>query len=398
TEASLNLDVNGDGTKDLVTVLFWDPAHSDALTGKAAASLVVPPGPTSPPTPPTTTSVQALEITALAVAPNGGRRLLQYVVAPLIVSAAPSLPSTLYTNWPYFPAALTLDGNFVTFQSPGVSSYQISGLDSNYPWPSPSGAAAAISSIGYINAGDTADIQAEVNPDAQYYPGANVQTAPTIQAAMPSLCNLTSGIPTQSCLNAAPTNILLRQSWMNPASLDSVMQDITNSADVVIPGSASSSDIHTLAPLMTATNPMTIVVNGNLRLNGRGFVGYGLLLVTGTLTYDPDASWNGVVLVVGQGIFASSGSGSGGINGAVLVAQTRDSFTNDLITGNTLGAGCFGTQSGCNVLGGHHHHGFGSGYGSNPGFGIIYNSGSVKSASGPLTYKVLSFHEIPLPE
>jgi hypothetical protein len=183
---------------------------------------------------------------------------------------------------------------------------------------------------------------------------------------------------------------------MNPIFLDSIMQDVENSADVVIQGPANSTDIANLAPSMSASNPMTVVVNGNLRLNGHSFIGYGLLLVTGTLTYDPDATWNGVVLVVGQGIFASSGSGSGGILGTVLVAQTRDSSGN-LLPGPGLGSACFGSTSGCGVYGyGHGHHGYGGGYGSNPGSGVSYSSSSVGSAQGPLTYKILSFHEIPL--
>jgi hypothetical protein len=173
------------------------------------------------------------------------------------------------------------------------------------------------------------------------------------------------------------------------------MQDIENSADVVITGTATTTDITNAAPGMTASNPMTIVVNGNLRLNRRGFVGYGLLLVTGTLTYDPDASWDGIVLVVGQGVFASNGNGSGGIVGTVFAAQTRDSSGN-LLPGTSLGPSCFGSESACGVLGFGHGHGFGSGYGTTPGFGVSYNSCIVNSAKGPLTYKILSFHEIPL--
>jgi hypothetical protein len=381
TEGALKIDVNEDGVLDSATVLFYDPAHTDPLTGVAAPSLVVPAGPSSPPVAPTPTAVQALEITALAVAPNGGRRLLQYVVAPLIIS-----PDTTDQN---FAAAVTLNGNGVTFQSPGISSYLVNGVD-GCSSPAPPGLPNAVASVGYANAADYADIFTQANADKQSYPGSPLSTSPPppgYTPTMPSLSNLNIGYP----------NSVLRQSWLTPASLDSVMQDIVNSADVVIQGSANSQDILNLAPLMSASNPMTIVVNGNLRLNGRGFVGYGLLLVTGSLTYDPDASWNGIVLVVGQGIFASAGSGSGGIVGTVFVAQTRDSSGN-LLTGNVLGSGCFGSSSACGVFGfGHGHHGFGGGYGSNPGFGVNYNSCTVNSAKGPLTYKILSFHEIPLP-
>lgn len=358
TEQALNLDVNGDGVLDRVTPLAYDPANLNS-SRQPAPSLIVPGVPASP------TSVQALEITALAVAPNGGHRLLQYVVAPAVIS-----PDALDQN---FPAALTLDGNGVGFQTPGTSNYQINGMNGACP-PGPPTAPVPVPAIGYINPGDYASISAEVAPNNANYPGAPVSTSPSCTGTTPSLANLNLG-----------SNPILRQSWLTPAYLDSVMQDVQNSADVVINGPATSSQIVSQAPTMSANNPLTVVVNGNLLLNGRSFMGYGLLLVTGTLSYDPDATWNGVVLVVGRGMFVSNGSGSGGITGAVFVAQTRDSAGNLL---PSLGPSCFGSVSSC--------HGVGSGYGSNPGYGINYSSTWVGSAQGPLTYKVLSFREIPL--
>lgn len=127
TEKALNIDVNGDGVLDGASVLFYDPAHVDP-SARPAASLVVPLGPSSPPVAPTGTAVQALEITALAVAPNGGQRLLQYVVAPLIIS-----PDAADQN---FPAALTLDGNGATYQAPGTAAFKINGVDTCNP-PAP---------------------------------------------------------------------------------------------------------------------------------------------------------------------------------------------------------------------------------------------------------------------
>jgi hypothetical protein len=361
TEQALNIDVNGDGVLDGASVLFYDPAHVNP-SAQPAASLVVPLGPSSPPVAPTGTAVQALEITALAVAPNGGQRLLQYVVAPLVIS-----PDAADQN---FPAALTLDGNGVTYQAPGTSGFKITGVDTCSALTPPGSVAA----IGAANAGDTASVLAEVNSppaDSVYYPGAPVSSVPPpYTPTTPSVSNLNVGFPSS----------VLRQSWLTPASLDAVMQDIENSADLVLTGTVTGADISAKAPLMSASSPMTIVVNGNLNLSGWHNSGYGLLLVTGTLYYDPDASWNGVVLVVGQGIFSTSKNGTGGFNGAVFVAQTRDSSGN-LLGGTSLGPAFFGSQTS---------------YGSNPGFGINYSSCMVKSAQGPLMYKVLSFHEIPL--
>jgi hypothetical protein len=363
TEQSLKMDVNGNGVQD-AGVLYYDPARLNPLN-KPAPSLVVPTILACPTVAPTPTSVQALEITTLAVAPNGGRRVLQYVVAPLIVSPDAADQS--------YPAALTLDGNNDTFQSTTGPGYLLSGVDACNPPPAP-GLPAAFPSIGVTNAGDYANILPIVNTAAEKvsYPGAPLSAVPPpYTAATPSLSNLNPGLPAT----------VLRQSWLTPATLDAQMQDILTSADVVINGNATGTDISNRAPLMSAANPMTIVVDGDLNLTGWHNSGFGLLLVTGTLYYDPDATWNGLVLVVGQGVFSSSKNGIGGINGAMLIAKTRDAAKN-LLPGPGLGAAFYGSLSS---------------FGTNPGFGISYNSCMVNSAKGPLTYKVLSFHEVPLP-
>ena len=358
TEQSLNLDVNADGFLDGAGVLYYDPAHVNSSNPSQPAPGLVVSVPSTPPTPLTPTSVQALEITALAVLPSGSRRVLQYVVAPLVIS-----PDATDQN---FPAALTLDGNGVTFQGPtAIGSYFVAG-NSDPCNPPPS----SVPAIGFTNSADYGLIFAHANVHPPNYPGFPVGPPPTYTATMPSVAN-----------------VMLRQSWLTPATLDAAMQDIEKSADVVINGSATGSDISNLAPTMSAASPMTIVINGNLSLTGWHNTGFGLLLVTGTLTYDPDASWNGIVLVVGQGMFISGNSGYGGFNGAVFVATTRDS-SNNLLPGNSLGASCFGNQVECTGFGGH--------YGSNPGVGVSYNSCWINTARGPLTYKVLSFREIPL--
>lgn len=378
TEQALNIDVDGQGIQ--AGLLYYDPANLNRSNQAAPGLLVSTQPPFSCPlaAAPTPTSIEPLEITALAVSSNGGgRRLLQYLVAPLIIS-----PDTLDQS---FPAALTLDGNGVGFDSPGTANYYMTVHDGCPVAPS-----TMIYSIAYTDPGDFGDIQPQVAPAGNY-------------SGMSSTCVAAStGLLTAPFVSpTAPpgyTSGLIRATWQTPATLDAVMQDIENSADVVINGSATSASISAQAPTMSAANPMTVVVNGNLRLSGNGFVGYGLLLVTGTLTYDPDTSWNGIVLVVGQGMFVSSGSTmgtGGGIMGAVFVAQTRNGAGNLL---STMGPSCFGTVSSCGTLGfGLGHHGFGGGYGSNPGQGISYSSVFIGSAQGPLTYKVLSFHEIALP-
>ena len=367
TEKALNLDVNGDGVSDTTTPLYYDPARVVGVT--PAPSLILP----SSSIPLTPSAVQALEITSLAVLPNGSKRLLQYVVAPLLVSTqistqvdspTPPLPSGLPFN-PGFPAALTMDGNNVSYQDPGTPDYVVDGRDLGAGICTP--AHTGVESIEYTNPADSSysSILANVTPVKSSYPGYLLD--PTTYAPT------TPSVP----LPSVPTAV--RQSWLTPATLDAVVQDITKSADVVIAGPATGSNM----PTWSSSIPMTVVVNGNLNLTRWYQTGYGLLLVTGTLTYDPDTTWNGIVLVVGQGVllWSDRGHGWGGINGAVLVANTRDASGNLLAT---LGPASFSGAGG-------------SGYRYSARGGIIYNSCWVNSAGAqaPLTYKILSFHEIP---
>ena len=122
---------------------------------------------------------------------------------------------------------------------------------------------------------------------------------------------------------------------------------------------------------MSFSNPQTVVVNGDLTLNG--FTGYGLLLVTGKLTYSGDSGWKGIVLVIGQGVVEETGSANTGeIDGAVFVAN--------VVPGGvpTLGPSSYTV--------------------ANPGGkGIYYNSCWIAKAQKPISYKVLSFREIPYP-
>jgi len=120
---------------------------------------------------------------------------------------------------------------------------------------------------------------------------------------------------------------------------------------------------------------MTIVVNGDLDLHSWHHIGYGVLVVTGVFTYDPDASWMGIVLVIGQGQVVSTLLGGGEFDGAVLVAQTRQP------NGTVLPDPNLGSASWRQTVG---------------GTGIYYSSCWINSMQ-PITYKVLSFREVPIP-
>jgi len=377
TEQSLNVDVDGNGVLDGSAVLFYDPAHANAANNPAPGLVLS--SPPLPPTAPTPTAVQALEITALAVLPNGSQKILQYVVAPLVISAQVSSNSVSPFN-ANFPAALTLAGNGVNYVGPQTTSFTLNGQDQ-------CATNTMYYAIGFTNSADGAEIaQGAAGPPPPPGYANNYQGYPGSAGPPPTT---TKGLTTIANVNPNPSNALLAPSWMTPASLDAMAQDITKSADVVLDGKSSGPAHGSNLPTMSPTTPMTVAVNGDLDLTNWHGIGYGLLLVTGTLTYDPDATWEGLVLVIGQGTFVSTRSGVNGLDGAVFMAQTRDSSGNLL---SSLGAASF-SQTGSS---------------GNFGRGINYNSCWISGnpsnpivqgvqgplISGPLSYKVLSFREI----
>jgi len=321
TEFSGNIDVDGINGIDNLNPLFFDGMQQLLSTNGI----------------PVAAASQVLTVTALAVTPYGSRRMVQYTVA--LAGSAAALANV--------PSALTLDGNGVSFTGPsagtggrGNGNFQIVGNDSN----APPGTQSGLPAIGYTNSSDGPSVSMAATPSGNYLSPA--------------------GVPNVDLVSLPPI-------LQTPSGLQTLVNSITQSADLVLsppPGTAASQN--SLPSAMSASNPMIVVVNGDFNLHGNG-TGYGLLLVTGTLDYDPDASWNGVILVIGQGTFASSRRGVGVINGAVFVAQTLDASGNLLAN---LGYSSF-TQTG-------------------GGSGIQYSSNWVKATQALMTYQVLSFREI----
>jgi Tfp pilus assembly protein PilX len=310
TEQSLNLDASPYDTTVDNTLVYYDGAKlNDTATGN-----------------------QVLEVTALAVLPNGSQKVLQYLVAP----------TPLNLN---FNAALTLDGNNVQFTAPNTTNFWVRGND-QYSAGGCNPGPGVVTAVGYTNSSDAS--QANIL--------AAIQTGPP--PSQDRRGNYTNGV--SATPNVSP--VALSGNLQTVAGLNALVQTITQNADVVINGNATEAN---MPAAMSATNPMTIVVSGDLTFNGWHNQGYGLLLVTGTFTFDPDATWNGIVLVIGRGMLYSHQSGSGQLNGAVFLAST-----------DPLVAPYFE---------------FTSSSGSN---GIYYSSCWIQAAMPTAGYKILSFHEI----
>jgi len=272
SEKSLNLDVDADGLPDSTTPLYYDGTNRVFSNNPGV-------GP------------QALELTALAVLPNGSQKLVQYVVAPLVVSL------------PTFPAALTLltgPGNNVAFNATGDPATNVRGIDQD--------------SVGTCAPGGAVPaIVTSTNPDVS-----------SVKGGIPG--------PAQSHytgLNPAP-DVQLLPGWFpaslqTPAGLQALVHSITLNADVIITGPANGSSLPS-SMYNPSPNPLTIVVKGDLDLTSWSQTGYGLLLVTGNFSYGAATSWRGIVLVIGNSsptTITGSGSGAGDFDGVFFVANSN---------------------------------------------------------------------------
>jgi hypothetical protein len=309
------------------------------------------------------TGAQVLELTALAVLPNGSQKLVQYLSAPIPVLLPP------------FPAALTLAGNVISinptvgYSAPATNNnFWINGNDQDCNGI-PTGS--KVPAIGVLNSTDTPVVTSGGTVNGITFTG--IPSGPIRNTNYPGL-GLSPDVQT--------VNATFNGSFTSPSGLDSVAQTIIQNADATVPTTTPAAQTAFLTNLVTSgamssTSPLTVVVNGDLDLTGWHNTGYGLLLVTGNLTYDPDASWDGVVMVVGQGTVIGWRGGSGIFIGAMLVARTRDT-TGVLLSGSNLGYSYVDFNHG----------------GSMGGDGIRYSNCWIQKAQPNAGNKILSFHEI----
>ena len=332
TEQSMKLDVvTYDGTANDATPIYYDGTFNNNSSGR-----------------------QVLELTALAVLPNGSQRLVQYLVAPLPIT----LPQ------PVFLAALTLTGGQgnPVFQAPANNAvYAVKGDDHDC---NGNALGTPVKAIGlYGN-----------------YPGNSSNSAVNgIKGGIPTNVSGTNPQLSYTGSNPPPPDVEYLNAWETPSQLDSIAQTIIQNADVILPSGPVNYPLPTvtgsaLTPLgMSSTKPLTVVVNGNLDISNWSHDGYGLLLVTGKFTYDPDTNWNGIILVIGQGIVDGSHMQYKQINGAMFVAKTRDPSGNLL---PDLGGALVSFDP------------------AMQGNGIHYSSCWIQKAQPTGGYKILSFHEI----
>jgi hypothetical protein len=337
TEFSLKTDVDNNGTLDAANVLYYETATT-------------PPSLTQVPS---SSAYQVLEVTSLAVLPNGTQKLMQYLVTPQVFGMS-------------FPSALTLAGSVGTYVGASSNPYKMNGADGSGNPPAVPGCTnnkPPVDAIGVSAASDAAIVAAGIPGNRKgNYTGAGGGTPNVNTVPMPS-------------------------TFSSPASLDQLVNNVRQNANVVIPNPPNPQNYnnsgttynfgqsgpgYTWPANMSASNPQTIYVDGSFDLGPN--TGYGLLVVTGNFQYHGNSGWKGIILVVGDGTttFIGNGGGNGEFDGAIFVATTRD------VNGVQLNN--FGTVN-YDISGG-------------GGNGVYYNSCWIQQVQQPPTYKVLSFREI----
>src|SRR3974390_105711 len=236
TEAALGVDVDGSGSLDSFTPLHYT---GTALTTNSGVGN------------------EALEITAFVYMPDKSTRLLQYIVAPnsLQYSFVPASASLAQA----FPAALTLAGGpGVNFQGPNSGGFYMNGNDTGPPGACANSPWSPVAAIGYMNSGD----QSEVVEGVPAGPSPAPDNRANYTGAPPP-----SGPPTPSV-----AQVVLPLTLQTPAQFDSLVQTITQNADVVLTPPVGSNSVprSALPAGMSTTNPMIVVVNGVLDLTTRG--------------------------------------------------------------------------------------------------------------------------------
>ena len=250
-------------------------------------------------------------ITAMAITPQGSRRVGQYEAgAYMITPPAAGLdfagPGAHFNNAP----------NSNNFGINGTNSGDPANAGVYTPWTGPGGQAAcpvttpaALPAIGVGDAAGVTNIDNDIpnNRTGMYTGLAPIPPAPLV----PSVQN--EGVGTAQY----PSNNVLGpgSNWSTPYQLNQLAQAMANQANIVCPGSAACAG----TTFGTDSAPKITYINGDATLSG----GAGVLVVTGTLTFNGNTNFDGLILVIGQGIMNVQGGGGGQVNGEVLIANTN---------------------------------------------------------------------------
>jgi hypothetical protein len=247
-------------------------------------------------------------VTSMAVTPQGSRRIGQYEVAAFSITPPPS--------------ALALNGPAAVFDpAPNSNNYFSNGNNtgaSAYTGPGGPAACAATgpAQVPAVSVGNQQGVNNLIGP------GGN---PPSPNGSIPNnrRSNYTGTGSTPAIVNSGPTGTnQLSGAWSSPSALNAMVAAIANGADVTYTCGIGSPCTGS-GPYGTDTAPQITYVNGDFNFGSN--TGSGVLVVTGALNITGNSSFNGLILVIGQGVINENGGGGGQFNGSIFLAKTNNS-------------------------------------------------------------------------
>ncbi len=338
TERSTGIDVNGDGNLNNLTAIYTD--GNNQFVGD--------------PSPGSNIYQQVFRITALAVAPGGGRRVVQYDAYRVVFNLA-------------VPSALTFDGQGSALFPANSAVYHVDGND-NPPAPAnqpPGGCpapGAPVPGVGVITPGDDVAISNAIPKNRQAnYTGAGGVT--------PDVQNVAGALP-NNLKTVGDLDKLVQSLNQGATTSLSPLAGQTTITNAQFTDASPASGLQIGSP----SSPEIIVANGPTVLSG-AVTGYGILVVTDDFVIKGNFTWEGIILVIGSGYVQVAGGGGGSIDGAMLLARTRDAAGNPLPSASIPGGSTLDWQGG-------------------GGNGIHYSSCNINNANNAnAIYRVVSFRE-----
>jgi hypothetical protein len=219
-----------------------------------------------------TDSNDRVMITAIGTGPNYSSEINQAIVER--------------DSFPSMPATITMIGPLPSFDGGNSNAKKYVGDDCA---GGISGLAVPV--VGVIGAAAESNAEAGVRKPGSYTSGGS------------------TGVDTVTNISGA-----IDPSWKDCNDLHDLARKVRAAADVVGTSSTPNSS------LGTTLARKIVYIEGDYVVGG-GLNGAGLLWVTGTLTFNGNASWAGAIFTVGKGNFQRSGGGNGVISGANFVAN-----------------------------------------------------------------------------
>jgi hypothetical protein len=337
-------------------------------------------------------------LTSLAVSPTGSRRLSQFEI-----SRYPAPP---------IPGGLTFNGPGANFLPADSNNFMIDGHDHAVAGPRCSGPRSAIHAVTangaaarstlitqvqddgrpdhYLGVGN--DEQTNAGPPAQDFAGQQYDystTPPTPTQMLPDIADGTVVDTLHPDYDPATSKPVLDK-FDTVEENEKIVSQFTENADTLATGDVNGAGSLPLKnpecntnDWQMGTDPLDMsvplacrgekntVVQGDFSVSNTR--GYGVLLVTGTLTISGNFEWNGLILVIGDGKIVANGGGNRTINGGIYLAQTKDPSTGAPLA--ALGSPFVDWNGG----------------GTNE---LRYDSCKIKNAYGKSAFRVIAYREL----